>query len=310
MSDRNPDIDIDDDDGDLVDRHVLLEYRNLPPGGIDNMIRAARQQCPFLEFSDVDRLRALCLAMIDEDFCFTTKPTPIKSAFEFLEGVDTLNARNAPGRMAFTERDFVFAIKMFGLCVRNALGVWQFVPDNALDKDEDNEVNLVTAEDARKMEFYLSPAQVVTRAQGHSIESARTKLARHWKETQLARVFGKMVTVEGKKVGEARDYLRTAEGGSVKDHVFVRVRAIAIRKGWYSPSRATDGDRRRVTLDPANADFVMKMARKGVMRGSPVNEQANLTEATNRFIHDMRAMLAAGSAAGTQVVSSKSSARA
>lgn len=258
--------------------HLLSKYADLGDVQLDGMIAYAHRSFPFLEISTPDGLKTLCHLMVSTNFAFDKKPTPIRASFEFLR---KLPVEGAP---TFAERDFVFAIKMFGLLIREKNGVIQFVPGNRIDLAEDEEVLIQSSKDAKQLEFYVSDVHKHTKIQTHTIQSATNKLLREWREIEMARHFAEKIA-EGASIGEAREYLRTS--GGVKDHEFVRIRQHAIDLGLFQSKRSPSRVSRRITLDEDNVEFVEKLAKSFAKGRSPVT----MSQAANRALRDFKKLI-------------------
>lgn len=261
----------------------LRKFADLDEVQLDGMIAYAHRTYPFLEGSSPEGLRLLCRLMQSANFLFDKKPTPIRSAFEFLRKIAVSDVQGVPTQAArFAERDFVFAIKMFGLKVRDKNGVNQFVPDNRLDEAEDEEILIENAKDARELEFYLSDVyRKRTKIQTHTIQSATNKLLREWREIELAKAFSNKINAEGMSIGQAREFLRVT--CSVKDHEFVRIRQYAIELNLFQSKRNPARANRRVTLDEDNIEFVEKLAKSFVKGKNPLSMSQTVNKALRDF---------------------------
>lgn len=265
----------------------LRKFADLDEVQLDGMIAYAHRSYPFLEGSSPEGLRLLCRLMLSANFLFEKKPTPIRSAFEFLRKIAVADVQGVPTEAArFAERDFVFAVKMFGLRVRNKNGVNQFVPDNRLDEAEDEEVLIENAKDARELEFYLSDVyRKRTKIQTHTIQSATNKLLREWREIELAKVFADKVNTDGMSIGQAREYLRST--CSVKDHEFVRIRQHAIDLSLFQSKRSPARANRRVTLDEDNIAFVEKLGKSFSKGKNPLS----MSQSVNKALRDFKTLV-------------------
>lgn len=231
------------------------KYAELNDTQLSGMITYAQTRYPFLEFSSSEALFNLCRMMLDTHFILDKKATPIRASYEFLRTITETNVRDQrTGALMFTERDFVFAIKMFGLRVRVKNGVKQFVPDNEIDAEVDDEFNIDDAKSAKTLAFYVSDVQKRTKIQTHAIESASNRLLRDWREIELAKLFADMISREGRTIGQARDFLLMQ--CNVKPHEFVRIREHAIEMGLFKSKRSPSKTGRRVTLDEDVAPYV------------------------------------------------------
>lgn len=284
---------------------LLRKYADLDDVQLDGMIAYAHRTFSFLESSSPEGLRLLCDLILTANFLFDKKPTPVRSAFEFLRKIAFTDVQGAPtDAVRFAERDFVFAIKMLGLKIRNKNGVNQFVPDNRLAPD-DEEVLIDTSKDARELEFYLSDVyRKRTKIQTHTIQSATNKLLREWREVELAKVFAAKINTEGMSIGQAREYLRSTCG--VKDHEFVRIRQHAINLGVFQSKRNPARVNRRVTLDEDNLPFVETLAKNFAKGKSPLS----ISQTVNKALRDFKKLIGgAEEAPGKAKTNGKPSAR-
>jgi len=268
---------------------VLQKYEGLDDVQLNGMIAHAQKQFPFLESSSPEALLRLCRLMIDTQFMFDKKPTPIRSTFEFLRKITGTDVQNQQtGIPMFAERDFIFAIKMFGVSVRVRNGINQFVPGNGLNRVADEEFAITVAKDAKGLEFYVSDVHKRTKIQMHAIESATSRLLREWREIELAKLFSTMMQKDGKTIGQAREYLRLQCG--VKDHEFVRIRKHAINLGVFQSRRNPLRVSRRVTLDEDVAPYVE------LLTNSLAKNKNQLTpsQAVNQALRDLHKMTTGG----------------
>lgn len=263
---------------------LLRKYADLDDVQLDAMITHTHRNFPFLETSSPEGLRHLCYLMLTTSFLFEKKPTPIRASFEFLRKVAENDVRGAStGGPRFAERDFVFAVKMFGLNIRLKNGVNQFVPGNELDPEDDFDVPILVAKDAREMEFYLSGVyRKLTKIQTHTIQSATNKLLREWREIELAKEFANKINNEGRSIGQAREFLRQECG--VKDHEFVRIRQHAIDLGLFQSKRTPARGNRRVTLDEDNVIYAEKLAKSFAKGKNPIS----ISQAVNKALRDLK----------------------
>lgn len=267
---------------------LLQKYTGIDGVQLDAMIAYAGRNFPFLETSSMEGLRLLCRVMLTADFLFEKKPTPVRSAFEFLKKIAASDVQGAPTEGArFVERDFVFAVKMFGLRIRAKNGINQFVADNKIDPADDEEIALENATSARELEYYLSDVyKRRTKIQTHTVQSATNKLLREWREVELAKVFAHKLNAEGHAIGQAREYLRTQ--CSVKDHEFVRIRQHAIDLGIFQSKRNPAKANRRVTLDEDNILFAERLA-KSLAKDS--KGTLSVSQAVNKALRDFRKLV-------------------
>jgi hypothetical protein len=267
----------------------LQKYEEFDEIQLSGMIAHAQRQFPYLESSSPEALMRLCRLMIDTQFMFDKKATPVRSAFEFLRKITETNVQNQQtGTPMFAERDYIFAIKMFGLAVRLKNGVNQFVPSNKLDIADDEEVVISGAKDAKSLEFYVSDVHKRTKIQMHAIESATNRLLREWREIELAKLFSSMMQKDGKTIGQAREYLRTQCG--VKDHEFVRIRKHAINLGVFQSKRNPLRVSRRVTLDEDVAPYVALLTNTLAKN----KNQLTPSQAVNQALRDLHKMTTEG----------------
>jgi hypothetical protein len=252
------------------------------------MVNVALKEFPYLEYSSMDVLLFLCEFMIKVEFMSEKKATPIRSAFEFLREVGAvelskIKAAGGTAPIMFAERDFVFAIKLFGLYVRNHNGINQFVPDGEQDSTDETVV-IDSSTEAKRLEYYVSDVQKRTKIQIHAIESAANRLRREWREIELARIFSESIK-SGKTIGQARNFLREECG--IKDHEFVRIREYAISRGWFSSKRRSSKANRRVTLDDDVAIYVADLA-KNFSKGA---KSLTMSQATNKALRDFKTIV-------------------
>lgn len=266
---------------------LLKKYPDLDDVQLDGMIAYAARHYPYLESSSPEGLRRLCRLLLETNFAFDKKPTPVRSSYEFLCKIAENDVRGVPTEQArFAERDFVFAIKMFGLKIRNKGGVNQFVVDNRLDEMEDEEVLVDNDKAARALEYYLSDVyKRRTKIQTHTIQSATNKLLREWREIELAKLFSDRINNQGDTIGQARELLRSTY--SVKDHEFVRIRQHAIDLGLFQSKRSPSKSNRRVTLDEDIVPFIEKMGR-GLSRGK---NPLSMSQTVNRALRDFQKLI-------------------
>lgn len=262
--------------------HPLSKFADLDPLQLQGMITHTHRVFPYLEISSIEDVLTLCNLMIQTTFMLDTKPTPIRASYDFLrtvteQSIDGGEVTKAP----FSERDMVFAVKMFGLRIRISKGLLQFVPNNEFDDKEDEEFLIDSGITAKKLEFYISDVHKRTKIHTHTIQSASNKLLREWRELQLAKLFADLVHKKNRTIGQAREYLRTECG--VKDHEFVRIRAQAIALGWFQSRRSPAKANRRITLDEDNLVYVEEMAQK---LGGRV--PLSMSAAANSLIRDFR----------------------
>lgn len=272
--------------------NLLKSYESLDTVQINGMILAAKQRFPYLECSSQDILLNLCVVMIHTHFILDTKATPIRASFEFLRQIMRTAAGNDPraAKLEFKERDFIFAIKMFGLKIRDKNGLKQFVPENEIDHRDDEEVLITDEYSARELEHYVSDIQKRTKIQTNGIESALNRLLRDWREIELAKEFTNMMDKEGIAIGQARDRLRDEYG--VKDHEFVRIRDHAIELGLLKSKRNQSKNGRRITLDPDVLVFVEQlMSKPDPNRKGARKEPASASEAVNQAMRDFYLMI-------------------
>ena len=265
----------------------LDKYAGLDDAQLAGMMTYTGKTFPFVDKSSLEALQSVCGLMLTTQFMFDQRPTPIKASFDFLCAISKMDVQGQPtGRRQFVERDFVYAVKMFGLRVRVKNGVYQFMPENELDFREDEEVLIDDERGARQVEFYISSVQTHTKIQTHTIESAYNKLMREWRERELARVFADKIRVGRQTIGQAREFLRTECG--IKDHEFVRIREHAINMGIFQSKRSAARGNRRVTLDEDVAQYVESVA-KGT-RGRAMT----LSAAVNKMLRDLRTLTTTG----------------
>lgn len=266
---------------------LLRKYLELDDVQLDGMIAYAHRNYPYLESTSPEGLRTLCRRMISANFMFDKKSTPVRSSFEFLRKISQADVQGQQvSGAAFGERDFVFAIKMFGLKIRAKNGVNQFVADNRLDPREDDEVLLEDSKDAKQLEFYVSDVHKRTKIQTHTIQSATNKLLREWREVELAKVFSDKINVDACTIGQAREFLRANCG--VKDHEFVRIRQHAIDLGLFQSKRNPSRANRRVTLDEDNVEFVETLAKRFAKGRSPLT----MSQSVNKALRDFKRLIA------------------
>lgn len=258
----------------------ITKFANLDEAQLNGMIAHAARTYPFLEYSNMDGLRFLSRMMINSPFMLDSKATPIRSSYLFLREI----AGSVQGEAiySFTDRDFVFCIKMFGLAIRvSSNSIMQFMPENQLD-DGDEEVLITDHSQAKTVEVYVSDIHKHTKIQTNSIESATNKLLRNHREVELAKLFAGKVNDDGWSVGRARDYLRNE--CNVKDHEFIRIRDYAISLGIFQSKRSSVRSSRRATIDDDNMEFVEAIAKKYGKNGGSLT----LSQAVNKALKDLR----------------------
>lgn len=281
--------------------NILAKFHDLMDAQLTGMITYCQSQYPFLESSSQEALFHLCRRMINTPFMLDRKATPIRASFEFLRTITTkdLEAQSTAHPM-FSERDFVFAIKMFGLKIREKGGLKQFVPDNELDMAVDEEVLISDSKSAKTLEFYVSDVQKRTKIQTNGIESAVNRLLRDWREIELSKLLSRMIYSDGKTIGQAREHLRAHYG--VKDHEFVRVREHAIALGLFKSKRNPSKSSRRVTLDEDVVGFVEELV---ALPGDSKKRKGTRTpsQAVNQALRDLKLLTRGGSLGGAQKAS-------
>lgn len=277
----------------------LSKHAEMDDVRLQGMISYAQRTYSFLHFTTPGALMHLCRLMIESNFMFDKKPTPIRSSYEFLRRITETNvADKQTGAPMFDERDFIFAIKMFGLRVRNKNGVNQFVPEyaslpeNALDPTQngpkDKDVPIEDTVTAKSLEFYVSDVHKRTKIQTHAIQSATNRLLREWREVELAKLFSDMMQNDGKSIGQAREYLRNECG--VKDHEFVRIRKHAIELGIFSSKRNPSRMNRRVTLDEDVVAYVESLSHSLAKKKNPLTP----SQAVNQALRDLHKLTMGG----------------
>lgn len=249
-------------------------------GGLDDiklkgMISYAQKMYPFLETTSYDAVFSLCKLMNENPFSFDKKPTPVRSSLDFLRKIKDETYPTAP---PFEDRDFVFAVKMFSLRIREKNGVNQFVPDDLMNVSVDEEIRIDNAKDSKELEFYVSVVHKRTKIQTQAIQSATNKLLREWRERQLGRVFAEKMDEENMTIGSAKDWLMSHCG--VKEHEFVRIRNWSITEKLFVPKRASNSPSRRVTLDEDVVPFVESLMRHSASR--------TMTQAVNQSLRDLK----------------------
>lgn len=265
---------------------LLSKHAGLDEVQLRGMISYAQKQFDYLENTSPDALYSLCRLMIDSYFVFEKKPTPVRSSYEFLRKITQTNIQNeSTGAPMFAERDFVFAIKMFGLRIRLKNGVNQFVPDNVPnygDEGDGGEVAISNGKEAKLLEFYVSDVHKRTKIQTHAIQSATNRLLREWREMELARLFTDMMEQQNKTIGQSREFLRANCG--VKDHEFVRIRAYAIELGIFQSKRNPSRSSRKITLDEDVVSYVESLSRQFVKKKMV---KATLSQVVNQALRDL-----------------------
>lgn len=259
----------------------LSKFEQLDDVQLNGMIAHTQRVYPYLEITSPEGVFALCRLMIETPFLLETKPTPIRASFLFLRKVSETMTARMPGVTLFRERDFVFAIKMFGLKVRAKNGVNQFVPDNELNEAEDEEVSVHDSRSAKELDVYVSDVHKRTKIQRHAIESAANRLLRDFREMELGRVFSDLMSRQGMSIGQAREYLR--DECKIKDHEFVRIRKHAIDLGLFSSKRNQSKNNRRVTLDDDVVPYVEELQ---ITLGSKNRGQLTPSQAVNQALRD------------------------
>jgi len=263
-------------------KNILSKYAELEQPQILGMIGYAKSQYPFLDSTSDVALYKLVRLMFDNYFMSEKKPTPILATYKFLTTVAETTYPDAPEVKIFAERDFVFAVKMFGLRIRDKNGVMQFVPDNQLDSAEDEEVLIDSAKAVKALEYYISGVKKSTKIHTNAIESATGTLLRDWREMNLAVLFSKKMKKDGMTIGQARDFLIQHE--QVKTHEFVRIREHAVDMGLFTSKRNPSKINRRITLDDDVYQFVSTLMQKGhPSKKGPMNA----SDAVNAGLRDL-----------------------
>lgn len=259
----------------------LSKHAGLDDVQLNGMIAYAQNAFPYLEVTSIKAVTTLSNLMIRNEFMFSGKPTPIRSSFEFLKKVYAAGVgSNEVDASNFSERDFVFAIKMFGLRVREKNGVNQFVPDNVIDDASDGEITLNDRKEGKELEFYVSEIQKHTKIQRQAIESATNRLLRKWREVELACLLAKMMQ-DGKTIGEVKEHMR--QQYDIKDNVFVRIRTYAIEMDIFKSKQTPRRANRRITLDEDIVPFVEELQLKFAKK-----KKLTASQAVNQGLRDLR----------------------
>lgn len=254
---------------------------------LKGMIEHAKRTFPYLEVTSATF--GLCRLMLDEPFMFADRQTPIRSSFEFLERVQASTSGHAA---VVTDRDFMFAVKMFGLKVWERGGQYYFLGDNEPPVEKVRRVQagkevkyrpvaIESAEDVRMLEFYLFSGTKRTKIQIAAIQSATNKLLRDWRELKVARILGELL--KSQTIGEAKEVLRTDYG--VKDHEFVRIRQIAIKIGVFASGRSTAKKSNRATLEDDVLEYLERVRKQKVAEGQ--RGQLSITQLVNQTIREL-----------------------
>ncbi|WP_236077301.1 DUF4209 domain-containing protein [Paraburkholderia domus] len=247
------------------------------------MITHATRTYPFLDSTSEDTVYALARLMIDVEFMSDRSLTPARASLEFLREI----GRQKEVLDRIVERDFVFAIKMFGLNLRNEAGLLLFQPRNdwVRDGDEDGstavEVTIDNQSQAKEAEFAISDVQKHRKVHSRRIEAALNRLLRRYRDVELAREFVSLVN-DGKSIGEAKDVLRTRH--NVKDHEYNRVRETALEIGIFDPSSRRKRTHGRVTLEPEVMAYVEQAAK--TTQGSRLHQKTP-SQMVNQMLRDL-----------------------
>jgi hypothetical protein len=254
----------------------MSKFEHLDDAQLQDMINLTASKFPYLEYSSKDTLLALARLMTSNEFMVEVKPTPIRSSFVFLRKIASVIASMTQTEpIPVIERDFIFAIKMFGLGVRMKGGKHEFVADGVVDLKVDEETVINSSADVKRLEFYVSDINTFTKIQTNAIESALNRLQRDWREMMLARELGRLID-EGATIGVARS--KIMQEWEVKEHEFVRIRQIALDKGWFVSKRRQSETSSRITLDEDVAPYIQQLrktladGRKRLTTSQAVNE--------------------------------------
>ncbi|WP_432262892.1 hypothetical protein [Cupriavidus sp. TMH.W2] len=269
---------------------TALASPDLSDDALKHMIAEAERSFDYL--SSTPHTFALCKLMLAHEFMFSDRQTPIDSSVEFLKTRAEL--LGVPGIV--TDRDFVFAIKMFGIKIWQKKSMFYFRGEQAAStgtgvrRVRDGvtvDFKIKPLDDAAAMkdlEFYLYSGSKRTKIQLNEIQSASNKLLRDHRDRELALLLGELRGKRKLSIGDARDLLRNEY--DVKDHEFARIRAKAIELGVFTPGRAAAKESSRVTLDADVLEFLGLVRAK--KRGAGVRDnQLTLTKLLNSAIRDM-----------------------
>jgi hypothetical protein len=239
----------------------ISKFADMTEVQLRGMIRHTQREYAFLDHSNDEAVYALARLMTTADFVSVGKVTPLRSSLLFLRRI---GPQAAPAVPAIRERDFVFAIKMFGLLVRDKQGLLEFLPDNKWIDDTDAEgkpailIDIKSEIIAREVEFEISDTKKHRKIHERRIDAGTNRLLRWNRDGQLAVLLAELVK-GGLKIGEARELLRTEH--DVKDHEYVRVRERALEIGLLQSTRSARRKNTRVTLDADVAVFIDSQAR-------------------------------------------------
>ena len=261
----------------------LETFSKLDKAQIFAMIEHTTRSYPFLELSSTEGVAYLVSLMIETPCTLDNKPTPICSMYSFLREVARDRAERGEGRnITFADRDFVFCIKMFGLGLQKAKnGIVQFVTSDVLENSGVRGVLITDQNQAKRIEVYVSSIHRHTKIQTTSIESATNKLLRVNRDVELAKMFVKLIKVDGMTIGQAKDVLR--DRCSVRDHEYIRIRQQALDNGWIESKRSSSREK-RVSIDQDNLDFLESTA-KAEGKGVAV---FSLNKAVNKALRHLR----------------------
>jgi hypothetical protein len=201
-------------------------------------------------------------AMTNDVFVAHGRPTPLKSAFKFLleQSGYTQTKEGSPGKpMPFTESNFVFAIVLVGLNIRDSNGLYQFVEDNQVARGE--EYPLTNRDDAKKLEFHLldlSNGQL-TKTARDSVEHGVKRLRQAVQEGKLAQEMADLLagkSPDGSKYTLAQANSHMIHHHGLNSHGLVRIRRLMISTGMYNPPRRKVGMSFLKHLAPDNAKLI------------------------------------------------------
>jgi hypothetical protein len=267
---------------------VLDSPQRVTDEALQQMIADAERSFAYLTCTA--QIFATCRMMRDNRFMFDDRQTPIAASFEFLKKrAEQDDPRSAP----LDQRDFVFAIKMFGIGVHERKGMMYFLgrhmPKAGVRRVRDGIEDKYTAialndgHSVRELEFYLFQDGKRTKIQINEIQSATNKLLREHRELQLAVLLGKL-RAGGMSIGEGKDLMRNEHG--VKDHEFARVRGKAIELGIFKPGRAAAKESSRVMLDPDVQDLLSRVRQQKKAEGMR-ESQLSMSKLINMTVREL-----------------------
>jgi len=252
----------------------ISKHRDMPEVQLRGMITHAQKEFKYLDHTSDEALFGLARLMVTNDFVVDRQVTPVRSSLEFLRKI---GPTAEPAVQKIHERDFVFAIKMFGMLVREKNGLLEFLPGNRWIDDIDTEgkpavkIEIDNEKTGREIELDISDVKKHRKIHERRIEAATNRLLRIHRDVSLAKVLGALIQ-SGMKIGEARDVLR--QDHVVKDHEYVRIRGYALELGLLDTRSRRKNT--RVTLDPDVAAYVVELSKvKGRLHSRTPTQTVN-----------------------------------